>query len=239
MTSHGDHQVLQPLSQLPVVLDARRPPSTGGSLGKQALAFGSMIVGTALVLGLVLAMNSALEPPKAELVKAATDFTVEKKPPPTKTKAPKPKEAKKVKSSSAPRAPLPNLGSAVGGVEFDLPGVEGVDLGAMSQSLLGDANRETAMTSDAVDEPAKPIGQIAPEYPDRARERGVEGYVKMRAKVTSSGSVTAVRVVEANPKGIFDQSAVAALRQMTFEPALYQGRPTETLVDLTVNFRLN
>jgi len=240
VTDDVDTVYTQPLSQLPMVMDVpRRRRPRNRELSRHGFALGSMAVGTVLVLGLVIAMNSAVEPPTAKLVEAATDFAVEKKPPPKKQKAPKPNRTKRVKSAAAPRAPLPNVASVVGGVDFDLPGVEGADLGSLGQSLLGDANRNTAMTADSVDEPPKTRRRVLPQYPNRARERGIEGYVTLKLKVSSGGDVSSVRVVEAKPKGVFEQVAVASVQQWQFDPGMYEGQPVETWVNQTVRFRLN
>ena len=239
MDRHPNLDNTQPLSQLPMVVDVQhKRVSAQSALSRHVMALGSMALGTLAVLGLVVAMNSAVEPPKADLVKAATEFAVDKQPP-KKQKAPKPKKTKRVKSASAPRAPLPDLGTAVGGVDFDLPGVAGVDLGNVDESLLSDANRNSAMTADAVDDPPKPRHRVQPNYPDRARERGIEGYVTLKLKVSAGGDVASVRVVKASPKGVFEQVAMASIRQWQFDPGMYEGQPVETWVNQTVRFRLN
>jgi len=199
-----------------------------------------MALGTTLVLGLVVAMNAAVKPPKAELKKAATEFVVEKKPPPEKQKTRRPKKTKRVKTSSAPRAPLPDLGSAVGGVDFDLPGVGGlVDIGQAADGLLADANRKTAMTAEAVDEIPRPRVRAKMAYPERARERGIEGYVTVRFKVTTGGSVSSPRVVDSKPKGVFEQVALAMIRQWEFNPGTYEGEPVDVLTNQTFRFELD
>lgn len=230
----------QPPSQQPMVVDVGRARQrANGGLGRQATALGSMAVGTAAVMGLVVAMNAAVEPPEAKVVEAVRNFSVEKKPPPRKQEAPKPRKVRQRSTATISRAPLPNLGTAVGSLEFDLPDIEGVQLNDRTSSLLGDANRKTAMTADSVDDPPKATHRVHLEYPDIARERGIEGYVTLKLKVSAGGDVASIRVVDAQPRGMFEQAAVASVRAWKFDPGMYEGKPVETWVNQTVRFRLN
>lgn len=223
----------------PMVSNLRLGGSARYALSRHVSAMASMVLGTAMVLGLVLAMNAAVPPPKADTAATTSDFTVAKTPPPKKPRPEKPRKVKERKTSASPRAPLPELATAIGGVDFNLPGVQTGDLGAMSQDVLGDANRRTAMTADAVDEPPRARSRVQPEYPGRARERGVQGYVTLKLKVSASGDVETVRVVEANPRGVFESSAIASIKQWQFDPGMYQGAPVDTWVNQTLRFQLN
>lgn len=89
-----------------------------------------------------------------------------------------------------------------------------------------------------VDRPARALGEIRPDYPDAARRRGQEGSLKVMVRIDDLGRVAQVEVVEAVPPGVFDESALAALRQARFQPALRQGRPVRFEAYLRVDFRL-
>lgn len=65
----------------------------------------------------------------------------------------------------------------------------------------------------------------APRYPRRARRRGIEGEVTVGFTVTSTGSVESVRVIEASPKGYFEDAALEAARQFRFAPRRIAGEP--------------
>ncbi len=223
----------------PMVSSTKRCGSVRYEVSRHVSALASMLLGSSLVLGLVLAMNEAVSPPKAVEGTATADFTVHKAPPPNKPRPEKPRPVKERRATTSSRAPLPDLATTVGGVDFDLPGIETGTLGAMARDVLGDANRKTAMTADSVDEPPKARSRVQPEYPDRARERGVQGYVTLKLKVSASGDVQAVRVVEASPQGVFENSAIASVKQWQFEPGMYQGAPVETWVNQTLRFQLN
>ena len=65
---------------------------------------------------------------------------------------------------------------------------------------------------------AVPIVFVQPSYPDRAKARGIEGYVVVGFSVTATGSVVNPVVIEASPPGIFDRSAINAVKKYKYKP---------------------
>ena len=94
------------------------------------------------------------------------------------------------------------------------------------------------MTEDTVDQPPRPLRQVAPAYPAAARARNLEGSVTLALLVDEGGQVGDVQVLSSDPPGVFDQAALAAVRTWTFEPALYQGEPVRLRLQLVMPFRL-
>jgi protein TonB len=72
-----------------------------------------------------------------------------------------------------------------------------------------------------------PIVKVAPVYPSRAVERGIEGYVIVEFTVTKSGSVRNPRVVEYHPSTIFNKAALAAALKFKYKPRVVNGEPIE------------
>lgn len=198
----------------------------------------SMVLGGSTALASVFAMNSLAPPPPGEEKSPSAEFAVAKEPPPKKEKS-KPRKRREVKTSAAPRAPTPQLANAIGGIDFSLPGLAVADFGSLGDQLLGDTTKHTTMTAEVVDELPKPRRRTAPAYPDKARQRGITGYVKLKILLGANGEIGRVRVVEAKPRGVFEEAALAAVRQWEFEPAVYQGSPVETWMDQVVRFELN
>ncbi len=77
------------------------------------------------------------------------------------------------------------------------------------------------------------------EYPSTARAQKIEGYVKVAYDVNTDGTVANARVVEADPPGVFDEAALAAVRTWRFHPAVDHGKvvPAKDRVS-RVKFRL-
>lgn len=60
------------------------------------------------------------------------------------------------------------------------------------------------------------VSATAPVYPPQAREAGTEGYVVVRYDVDREGRVVNARVVDAQPEGIFEDSALQAISRWRF-----------------------
>ena len=97
---------------------------------------------------------------------------------------------------------------------------------ARQQAQRQSANRPAASASDL-----RPISTPAPRYPPDALRAGTSGEVQVEFTVGVDGSVTAVRVVRADPPRIFDREAVNAVRRWRFEPV-----PAPVTTRRTMNF---
>ncbi|MBB5208950.1 M56 family metallopeptidase [Chiayiivirga flava] len=62
------------------------------------------------------------------------------------------------------------------------------------------------------------LQQVAPEYPSNARLAAVEGFVVLRYRVDGTGRARDVRLIDAEPSGVFEKAARRALAQWRFEP---------------------
>ena len=69
----------------------------------------------------------------------------------------------------------------------------------------------------------KKIRMTAPQYPESARKRGIEGWVELAFTVQPNGSVDEVEVRNASPADVFDEAAIRAVRQWRFEPVVRNG----------------
>ncbi len=207
---------------------------------RHLISAGFMVAGSLGIFGTLYWMNEhgTLAPP----TEASSSVAFEVAPPPPQTK-PKPQRQERKRSdnkSVTPKiAPTPSLGAGLAGISFDLPGFESSDLGNVGNELIEGAAKNTVMTEDSVDKKPVPRTQGAPAFPDKARQRGIEGYVKLNLFINTSGAVEKVRVLEAEPKGIFEESAIAAAQSWEFEPAEYNGGAVNGWFKRTVSFRLN
>jgi periplasmic protein TonB len=72
-----------------------------------------------------------------------------------------------------------------------------------------------------------PLVNIQPTYPTRAAQRGIEGWAQVAFTVTETGGVRDVRVVDAEPQGMFDQASIRAAERFRFQPRVVNGQPVE------------
>lgn len=99
-----------------------------------------------------------------------------------------------------------------------------VDIGAMPLDTGLNLAGPGALGPPA-DAEAIPLFRMAPQYPERAASRGIEGYVIMEFTITETGGVTNIKVVEANPPGMFDRAAIRAMEKWKYKPKIVDGKP--------------
>ncbi|MGF1909522.1 TonB family protein [Vibrio kasasachensis] len=63
---------------------------------------------------------------------------------------------------------------------------------------------------------AKPVFQIPPQYPFRAKQNGVEGYVTLELNINAEGKAEEIKVVAESPEGVFSRSAKRAVIRWRF-----------------------
>jgi TonB family protein len=76
-----------------------------------------------------------------------------------------------------------------------------------------------------------------PGFTEEARKNNVTGTVRLRAVLSSSGSVQGISVVKGLPDGLTEK-AIAAAKQIRFTPAQKDGRTVSQYVTLEYNFNI-
>jgi TonB family protein len=78
-----------------------------------------------------------------------------------------------------------------------------------------------------------------PSYPQRAMKEQVEGFVRMRLLISTTGRVERHEIIAAQPEGYFEQSILEVLPSWQFTPAVDEsGRPIEHWEDYNYVFKL-
>jgi TonB family protein len=80
------------------------------------------------------------------------------------------------------------------------------------------------------------LHQVMPEYPEFARQAGVQGTVVLDTVVNAEGAVTQVKFVS-GPEAL-SQAAMDAVRWWRYEPYSVSGRPATVETAVAVDFRL-
>lgn len=107
------------------------------------------------------------------------------------------------------------------------------------RSFLAPVIRGAIPVYHAFDKSPVLIRSIRPEYPELARLAGIEGDVLIKALLGTDGRVISVLVIESSVTGEMEKSALAAVKQFLFEPALQGVVPVEASIAVPVSFRLN
>ena len=83
----------------------------------------------------------------------------------------------------------------------------------------------TNASINATDGDYLPLVAIAPQYPTRAAQRGIEGWCLVSFTVNGLGNVEeeTITVVDAEPPQIFNRSSVRAAARFKFQPRVEDG----------------
>jgi protein TonB len=104
----------------------------------------------------------------------------------------------------------------------------GIDTGGVSSvSVSFDTANLGHGISVGSDRDVIPLVRINPEYPNRARERGIEGWVQVQFTITPAGTVADQKVIDADPKGLFERAALEAIGRWKYNPKVVDGRAME------------
>ena len=74
------------------------------------------------------------------------------------------------------------------------------------------------------DASARPIFRVNPNYPIEASRNGIEGWVVLGFDIDKIGQVVNVKVINAEPKRIFNKAAKQALRKWKYQAKTVDGQ---------------
>jgi protein TonB len=98
---------------------------------------------------------------------------------------------------------------------------------AVKSSFAADIQEGSGLSGglslDSGDGDYLPIVKVAAVYPRRAQSRGIEGFVIVEFVVTKTGAVSQAIVVNAEPEGVFDRSALDAVAKFKYKPRVVDG----------------
>lgn len=198
-----------------------------GSAAAVAVVLNIMLFASAALLSRDRPVRQASTPPMS--VNLVTLKPATPPPPEKKREIPKPKP--KPKMDFTPELAQPSLRG---------PAPLDVQVQIDPSLFAGGPDRgEFIFNSGDLDQPPRKVVQTSPVYPYKARQRNIEGYVKVKMLVRADGTVGDVSVLDAQPKGLFDEAAMKAVPQWRFSPGVIDGVAVPSWVVTTIRFTLN
>jgi protein TonB len=82
----------------------------------------------------------------------------------------------------------------------------------------------------------KPVLTPAPKYPSGVKGK-LKGWVELEFTVNVDGSTSNVEVVDASPKGVFDDAALHAVHGWLFTPYTLDGERQRHRIRRRVDFK--
>ena len=174
------------------------------------------------LIGVSGAFDEIQAAPKIDFVRLRRDTVVEEK------KRVKPEFNKpEPPPPSAPNVEMAKKTSVIAGTDIASL-APSVDFSAVGGGLGGGERVAAALAvGGGTDRDAVPQVRIQPDYPIKARQKGIEGWVDVQFTVGTDGSVRNPTVINAEPKTIFDSAAVQAVKGWKYNPKIQDGKPVE------------
>ncbi len=182
----------------------------------------AFLLATAITMGLFFLMQSLIsQDPNVgkkrkhksiEFVRVKRESTLQEKERklPDKPKKEEPPPPPQLDFSTPDEASGETMSIAASGIDA------GVNLGSGLGTGLAVADSDVA-----------PMVRVLPQYPARAQERGIEGYVIVEFTIAMDGTVKDPIVLESQPSKIFDRAALRAIRKWKYKPKVEDGQAVE------------
>lgn len=74
----------------------------------------------------------------------------------------------------------------------------------------------------------KLVRRVNPEYPMKSSENRICGHVIAKFTVTKKGTVKNIKIIESQPKKLFEKAVIKALRKFVYEPRVVDGEKVDT-----------
>jgi TonB family protein len=123
----------------------------------------------------------------------------------------------------------PGRGGNIGGGDFNA--------GGGGPGGGGGGGYDKIFTGKDVTTKARLISKPEPQYTEDARKNQITGTVVLKCVFSSNGTITNIRTVSGLPYGLTER-AIAAARQIKFQPATKDGHQVSMWMQLEYNFNL-
>lgn len=204
--------------------------------------FGAALLVNVILFGLMpfLLTTAPKEYKKEELTTPVNVIRLRQPDDPVKRKTQKPPEPPPERST--PKAQPPKAAPLKLSLPFDinprLPSApNSLSLPATSVPQL--EGLDDIFTAGDLDSPLTMLVRVPPIYPMSAKNRGIEGWVRVRFIVHEDGSVGSISVSESKPKEIFDAAVIRSVSGWKFKPGTIGGVAVKTWAETVIRFNLD
>ncbi len=90
-----------------------------------------------------------------------------------------------------------------------------------------------------VDGRPKSLKSVRPIYPEYAKKMRIEGTVTVSFILDEKGNIKNIKIIKAKPENIFENSAITAVKNWKFSPAMKDGIAVKVGMVVPINFKLD
>lgn len=87
-----------------------------------------------------------------------------------------------------------------------------------------------------MEQPSPLYGEVPIDYPLQLWDQDMEGETLLRVRVTDTGQVDSVEVIESSGHAAFDSAAADGARELRFRPARRGGKRIQVWAKVPVHF---
>lgn len=137
-------------------------------------------------------------------------------------------------------------------VDEDQPDIKEVDMDQSSAMNLPEGTEEAEQEEDKIftvveNSPTFPGGEGKMmryisnniQYPQMEKENGIEGQVVVNFVVNEDGSITDIKILKGETKGLNEEAKRVVRSMPKWEPGKQRGKPVRVRVNLPIRFTLN
>ena len=117
-------------------------------------------------------------------------------------------------------------------------GADTKDVQGVQQLAAATKTQASAARSIELQKMLKRVRYVAPEYPQKALEKGTAGVVTVDFIVDAKGESTNLQVSRSEPEGVFDKAATNAVRRWRYTPVVVDGAPVEVPTRAVIRFEV-
>ncbi|MDX1497742.1 MAG: energy transducer TonB [Salinisphaeraceae bacterium] len=85
--------------------------------------------------------------------------------------------------------------------------------------------------------PLVPLSTARPQAPERACKMGIEGWIEIVYVVTGEGRVRDIKIIDADPRGVFEAATVESVSEWLYERNYVGGKPVARQVKQKIEFK--
>jgi TonB family protein len=109
---------------------------------------------------------------------------------------------------------------------------------ALAQRLRAAKTAASGALPEVAENSLTRLRSLDVEYPNGALQKKMQGTVELGYVVTAKGAVSDIRVLDANPTGVFEQAATKAISRLRYKPSVdARGKPIAVSTKMLVIFR--
>jgi len=123
---------------------------------------------------------------------------------------------KRQKPEQQPAPPQMNVAKNINPSEAAGEIIPMIDAGTQLQEA-------TSLSTGGTDSAPVPLVRVDPDYPQRALQQRISGFVEVEFTISPLGTVQDISVLRSKPRGVFEKVTMDAVRRWKYSPMIKDG----------------